>query len=57
MKQQPEYQLQKQVCAYLSIQYNEVLFISDTIASVRLTMPQAIRIRLYRKKGLNVLIY
>lgn len=38
-----EYDLQKAVCKYLSIQYPDVLFLSDTIAAVKLTMPQAAR--------------
>lgn len=51
MKQQKEYQLQKQVCAYLNAQYPDVLYLSDTIASVRLTMPQAIRNKAIQKNG------
>ena len=42
-KQQPEYNLQKQVCQYLNLQYPKVLYLSDTIASVKLTKPQANR--------------
>lgn len=51
MKQQQEYQLQKQVCAYLNAQYPDVLYLSDTIASVRLTMPQAMRNKAIQKNG------
>lgn len=51
MKQQQEYQLQKQVCAYLNAQYPNVLYLSDTIASVRLTMPQAMRNKAIQKNG------
>ena len=51
MKQQQEYQLQKQVCAYISTQYPNVLFLSDTIASVSLTMPQAVRNKAIQKNG------
>lgn len=50
MKHQ-EYQLQKQVCKYISIQYPDVLFLSDTVASVRLSMPQAIRNKQIQKQG------
>ena len=51
MKQQQEYQLQKQVCDYVSTQYPNVLFLSDTIASVSLTMPQAMRNKAIQKNG------
>lgn len=44
MKQQPEYQLQVQVSRYLSVQYPSVLFLSDTVASLKLTYPQRIGI-------------
>lgn len=43
MKQQPEYQLQKQIAAYLRLKYPSVLFLSDTVAFLNLTMPQAVR--------------
>lgn len=39
----PEYTLQKQVCQYLDLQYKHADYISDTIASVRLTIPQQVR--------------
>ena len=42
-KQQPEFQLQKQVCEYLQRQYPKIRFMSDTIASVKLTIPQQVR--------------
>jgi len=42
-KQQIEFQLQVAICDYLRIQYRHALFLSDTVASVRLTMPQAVR--------------
>lgn len=42
-KQQAEYVLQKQACQYLRVKYPRVLFMSDTIASVKLTIPQALR--------------
>jgi hypothetical protein len=50
-KNHPEYQLQKQVCAYLRAQYPHVLFLSDTVAAVRLTMPQAVRNKAIQKEG------
>ena len=51
MKRQPEFELQKQVCKWLSLQYPKVLFLSDTIASVKLTIPQQVRNSLIQKKG------
>lgn len=51
MKKQNEYLLQKQVCEYLELQYPKVLFLSDTIASIKLTMPQAVRNKAIQKKG------
>lgn len=47
----PEYDLHKAVSRYLSLQYPDVLFLSDTIASVRLTGPQASRNAAIQKKG------
>ena len=47
----PEYKLQKAVCQYLEMQYPNVLFLSDTIASVKLTMQQAVRNKAIQKKG------
>lgn len=42
-KQQPEFELQKQVASYLRLQYGSVLFLSDTVAAVKLTIPQGVR--------------
>ncbi len=39
MKKQPEYNLQVQICRYIVLQYPNVLFMSDTVAQVKLTMP------------------
>ena len=50
-KQQLEYQLQKQVCQYLRLQYPNVLFMSDSIAFCHLTMPQAVRNKAVQKEG------
>jgi hypothetical protein len=50
-KNQPEFELQKAVCQYISMQYPKVLFLSDTIASVKLTIPQQVRNAQVQKKG------
>ena len=50
-KNQPEFELQKQVCRWLCVQYPKILFLSDTIASVKLTIPQQRRNSLIQKKG------
>ena len=50
-KQQIEFELQKAICRYISVQYPNVLFLSDTIASVKLTIPQANRNKQIQKKG------
>jgi len=50
-KNQPEFELQKAVCTYISMQYPKVLFLSDTIASVKLTIPQQVRNSHVQKKG------
>lgn len=47
----PEYELQKQVCAYLKTHYSDVLFMSDTIASVKLTAAQGARNKAIQKDG------
>ena len=46
-----EFELQKSVARYLSYQYPEVDFLSDTIASVKLTDRQAGRNKLVQKNG------
>lgn len=51
MKQQPEFDLQKRVCAYLRAVHPDVLFMSDTIASLKLTKQQAIRNSQIQKPG------
>jgi hypothetical protein len=53
MKQQPEYDLQKGVCKFLSLQYPKVLYLSDTIASLRLTIPQQVRNKAIQKSGFH----
>lgn len=42
-KQQPEFELQKLVTGYLNYRYPDVLFLSDVRASLKLTIPQAVR--------------
>lgn len=51
MKRQPEFNMQKQVCNYLALAYPKVLFMSDTIASVKLTIPQQLRNKSIQKDG------
>ncbi len=46
-----EYQLQKAAVKYLRAQYPNVLFLSDTIAAVKLTMPQAARNKAIQCEG------
>jgi hypothetical protein len=53
MKQQPEYDLQKGVCKFLNLQYPKVLYLSDTIASIKLTKPQQGRNKAIQKTGFN----
>jgi len=49
MKKQPEYELQKRICKWLQLQYPDVLFMTDSIASVKLTLPQAARNKAVQK--------
>ena len=51
MKQQPEFQLQVEVCNYLNLQYPKVLFYSDTGSGAKLTPQQAYRNNLIKKIG------
>lgn len=46
-----EFDLQCQVAEYIQIRYPGVQFLSDTVASVKLTMPQAIRNKKIQKAG------
>lgn len=48
-----EFELQKQVCRYLSAQYPKTLFLSDTIASLLLTGPQKGRNKAIQKQGFH----
>ena len=45
----PEYNLQKQVCKYLNIAHRNVLYMSDTVASLKLTMGQKVRNKAIQK--------
>lgn len=53
-KEQPEYLLQRQICQYIELKYKDVLFMSDTIASVKLTEAQAVRNKAIQKKGFKM---
>lgn len=46
-----EYDLQKSICKYLDLQYPQVLYMSDTIASCKLTKQQAGRNQAIQKSG------
>ncbi len=39
------------VCLYLSLEYSDAVFLSDTIAAVKLTGPQKVRNQKIQKKG------
>jgi glycerophosphoryl diester phosphodiesterase len=52
-KRQPEYELQVALCNYLSYQYKDLLFLSDTIASLKLTPSQANRNKKIQKSGFS----
>ena len=49
-----EFELQKQICNYLEMQYPKVIFLSDTIASCKLTLMQAIRNKKIQKNGFKI---
>jgi hypothetical protein len=46
-----EYQLQASICQYISYQYQDVLFLSDTVASLRMTPAQCNRNKKVQKNG------
>lgn len=46
-----EFKLQKAVCEYLNLQYREVLYCSDTIANIKLSVGQATRNKQIQKQG------
>jgi hypothetical protein len=53
IKKQPEYEFQKAICQYLSLQYPNVLFLSDTVASLKLTPQQQVRNSSIQKKAFH----
>lgn len=46
-----EYDLQVEVCKYLSYQYPDLQYMSDTIANIKLSKPQAVRNKKIQKNG------
>ena len=48
-----EYNLQKQICEYLNVQYPGILYLSDTVASVKLSIIQAVRNKAIQKSGFS----
>lgn len=52
-KKQPEYELQVKVCEYLKEHYSDVIFLSDTIAQTRLTIPQQVRNKKIQKEDFH----
>jgi hypothetical protein len=52
-KKQPEFILQSSICRYLSYQYQDILYLSDTIASLKLTPAQANRNKKIQKSGFS----
>lgn len=51
MKKQPEFELQKSICKWLNLQHPNVLYLSDTVASIKLTIPQQVRNKSIQKNG------
>jgi hypothetical protein len=51
MKRQNEYNLQKQICEYIRLQYPNVLFLTDTVAAIQLTPMQGKRNKDVQKEG------
>jgi hypothetical protein len=51
MKRQPEYHLQVAVCNWLDLQFPQLLYMSDTVAALKLTMGQAMRNKKIQKDG------
>ena len=46
-----EFELQKKVAKYLNLVHPKILFLSDTIANVKLTLQQQVRNKLIQKDG------
>lgn len=53
-KKQLEFELQKNICKFLSLQFPKVLFISDATSGAKLTMPQAVRNSLIQKSDFKI---
>jgi len=51
MKKQPEFELQKAICKWLDYQHPNILYLSDTVASIKLTLPQQARNKSIQKQG------
>lgn len=49
--QHPEYNIQVMICQYLNIAYPNVMFMSDTIANIKLAIPQQVRNKAIQKQG------
>ncbi|AVR47241.1 hypothetical protein C7S20_19390 [Christiangramia fulva] len=54
IKKQPEYELQKAICRYLDVQYPRAIYLSDTVASVKLKIPQQMRNKAIQKSGVKI---
>lgn len=52
-KQHPEYDLQVKVCEYLRNFHPNILFMSDTVANLRLTLPQQMRNKKIQKSDFH----
>jgi hypothetical protein len=52
-KAQPEFDLQVLICKYIKLKYPDLLFMSDTIASVKLTIPQQVRNKKIQKEDFH----
>lgn len=46
-----EFKLQKSICQYLDLQYKDILYLSDTVANLKLTIPQRARNKSIQKDG------
>ena len=53
MRNYSEYELQKAVCKYLDLAHKDVLYLTDTIASVKLTKLQGARNKAVQKAGFH----
>ena len=48
-----EYNLQKNLCRYLDLKYPKILYMSDTIANLKLSIVQSVRNKAIQKDGLK----